>query len=193
MPTILFNSSNFSNMSGLATVDNGLTASTPQNGQLGGILLHDTVINPAAFGLTIGNLAITNAAASLSSAPQNPTDLVRMQDVIVVVASGKGTFSTNFGQWFHVINGASNKMYRISYAISCISVAGGSSMDLVFGCPGPSGLPNNFVAASVNSVSETHSGALCVNAAPGAFVGFSIAMSGATISCYISAAIESVV
>lgn len=40
---------------GLTTADNGLTANTSSNVQLGGTLLHNTVVNCATFGMTFSN------------------------------------------------------------------------------------------------------------------------------------------
>ncbi len=64
---------------GLSGADNGLSVAG-SNAELGGNLTKNTTVTPNTHNLNLGPVTITDAEATCSAAPANPTDIMRLED-----------------------------------------------------------------------------------------------------------------
>lgn len=196
MPGILFGNSNGGGGGGgggVTTLDNGLTL-TGTNGQLGGNLLHDTTVTPNTFDLNLGPVTITDTEATLSVAPVNPTDLVRLEDLPAspIVAHNRVTGVMASGNLItYTVPGSSDNMFRINTFGLIRVLPGVGSMFISVSYTDNAGNAQTFQFTALTAAAEaTANPAILIEAEHGTNISIDATLSGAGIICDFSTCIE---
>jgi hypothetical protein len=175
------------------TLDNGLTL-TGTNGQLGGNLLHDTTVTPNTFDLNLGTVTLSDTEATCSSAPVNPTDLVRLEDLpgSPVRASNRVTgVLASENLITYTVPGSSDNMFRINTFGLIRVLPGVGSMYLSCSYTDNAGNAQTFQFTAINTALEaTANPAVLIEALHGTNITIDCVLSGAGIVCDFSTCIE---